>query len=83
MIMLGVALWGVGMGAESLYEGCGCTMTSKKHRASSYGAFEFFFGLAWFLGSWLLGAVYDYSLNTFIIVSVAAQSYCCTLLSFK
>ena len=74
MIMLGVALWGVGMGAqESIMKAAVATMTSKEHRASSYGAFEFFFGLAWFLGSWLLGAVYDYSLNTFIIVSVAAQ----------
>ena len=74
MIMLGVALWGVGMGAqESVMKAAVATMTSKEHRASSYGAFEFFFGLAWFLGSWLLGAIYDYSLNTFIIVSVAAQ----------
>lgn len=74
MIMLGIALWGVGMGAqESIMKAAVATMTSKEHRAGSYGAFEFFFGLAWFLGSWLLGAVYDYSLNTFIIVSVAAQ----------
>lgn len=74
MIMLGIALWGVGMGAqESIMKAAVATMTSKEHRASSYGAFEFFFGLAWFLGSWLLGAVYDYSLNIFIIVSVAAQ----------
>ena len=40
---------------------------------ASASTIVFFFGLAWFLGSWLLGAVYDYSLNTFIIVSVAAQ----------
>ena len=74
MIMLGVALWGVGMGAqESIMKAAVATMTSKEHRASSYGAFEFFFGLAWFLGSWALGAIYDYSLSMFVIISVAAQ----------
>ena len=74
MIMLGVALWGVGMGAqESIMKAAVATMTSKEHRASSYGAFEFLFGLAWFLGSWTLGAIYDYSLPLFIIISVATQ----------
>ena len=74
MVMLGVALWGIGMGAqESIMKAAVATMTSKEHRASSYGAFEFFFGLAWFLGSWALGAIYDYSLQIFIIISVAAQ----------
>ncbi len=74
MVMLGVALWGVGMGAqESIMKAAVATMTSKEHRASSYGAFEFFFGLSWFLGSWALGAVYDYSLTAFVAISVAAQ----------
>lgn len=55
--MLGVALWGVGMGAqESVMKAAVATMTSKEHRAGSYGAFEFFFGLAWFwaAGCWEL-----------------------------
>ncbi len=74
MVMLGVTLWGVGMGAqESIMKAAVATMTSKEHRASSYGAFEFFFGLSWFLGSWALGAIYDYSLTAFVAISVAAQ----------
>ncbi len=74
MVMLGIALWGVGMGAqESIMKAAVATMTSKEHRASSYGAFEFFFGLSWFLGSWALGATYDYSLTAFVVISVAAQ----------
>lgn len=74
MVMLGVALWGVGMGAqESIMKAAVATMTSKEHRARSYGLFEFYFGLAWFLGSWALGALYDYSLSLFIGISVAAQ----------
>lgn len=74
MVMLGVALWGVGMGAqESIMKAAVATMTSREHRASSYGAFEFFFGLSWFLGSWALGAIYDHSLTAFVAISVAAQ----------
>ena len=74
MVMLGVALWGVGMGAqESIMKAAVATMTSREHRASSYGAFEFFFGLSWFLGSWALGAIYDYSLTAFVAISVTAQ----------
>lgn len=74
IVMLGVALWGVGMGAqESIMKAAVATMTSREHRASSYGAFEFFFGLSWFLGSWALGAIYDYSLTAFVAISVTAQ----------
>ena len=74
MIMIGVVMRGVGMSAqESIMMAAVATKMSKEQQTNSYGAFEFFFGLAWFLGIWLLGAVYDYSLNTFIIVSVAAQ----------
>ena len=74
IVLLDVALWGVGMGAqESIMKAAVATLTSNEHRASSYGAFEFFFGLAWFLGSWALGAIYDYSLSMFVIISVAAQ----------
>lgn len=74
MVMLGVALWGVSMGAqESIMKAAVATMTSREHRASSYGAFEFFFGLSWFLGSWALGAIYDYSLTAFVAISVTAQ----------
>jgi len=31
------------------------------------------FGASWFLGSWLLGALYDVNMNTMIFISVGAQ----------
>jgi MFS family permease len=74
MTILGVALWGVGMGAqESILKAAVSTMVPKKSRAAGYGIFECAFGLFWFLGSWLLGVLYDASMPALITVSVAAQ----------
>lgn len=74
LVLLGVALWGVGMGAqESILKAVVTTMVPKTSRATGYGVFEFFFGLFWFLGSWLLGVLYDISIPAMIVVSLVAQ----------
>ena len=74
MVLVGVALWGVGMGAqESILKAAVTTMVPKSSRATGYGIFECAFGAAWFLGSWLLGVLYDVSIPAMIGLSVAAQ----------
>lgn len=74
MLLLGVALWGVGMGAqESILKAAVTSMVPKQSRATGYGIFECSFGVFWFLGSWLLGVLYDLSITAMIAVSVAAQ----------
>lgn len=73
-VAFGVMLWGVGMGAqESILKAAVAGMVPKNNRATGYGIFECAFGLFWFLGSWLMGALYDVSLTAMIVVSVAAQ----------
>ncbi len=73
-VVIGVVLWGIGMGAqESILKAAVATMVPKRSRATGYGIFECCFGAAWFLGSWLLGVLYDQSLVAMVIVSVAAQ----------
>ena len=65
---------GGGMGAqESILKASVATMVPKRSRATGYGIFECCFGAAWFLGSWLLGVLYDQSLVVMVVVSVAAQ----------
>lgn len=72
--ILGVLLWGVGMGAqESILKAAVATMVPKNSRAAGYGVFELSFGVCWFLGSWLLGVLYDVSLPALIAVSIGAQ----------
>ena len=73
-IVVGVALWGIGKGAqESILKAAVTTLVPKQSRATGYGVFECSFGIFWFLGSWLLGALYDYSLTAMIVVSIVAQ----------
>lgn len=72
--VVGVVLWGIGMGAqESILKAAVTTMVPKRSRATGYGIFECCFGVAWFLGSWLLGVLYDQSLLAMTVVSVVAQ----------
>ncbi len=74
VLLLGIGLWGIGMGAqESILKAAVSTLVPKHSRATGYGIFEFSFGIFWFLGSWLLGSLYDVNLNLMIIISLLAQ----------
>ncbi len=73
-LLAGIVLWGVGMGAqESILKAAVSSMVPKTSRATGYGIFECSFGVFWFLGSWLLGVLYDRSIPAMIAVSTAAQ----------
>ena len=73
-LLVGIALWGVGMGAqESILKAAVSSMVPKSSRATGYGIFECSFGFFWFLGSWMMGALYDFSIPAMVAVSVAAQ----------
>lgn len=73
-VIFGVVLWGIGMGAqESILKAAVTTMVPKSSRATGYGIFECSFGIFWFLGSWLLGCLYDVSILLMVCVSVVAQ----------
>lgn len=74
MLLLGVALWGIGMGAqESILKAVVTSMVPKNCRATGYGIFECAFGIFWFLGSWIMGVLYDLSIPAMVAVSVIAQ----------
>lgn len=73
-VLAGIALWGVGMGAqESILKAAVTSMVPKASRATGYGIFECSFGVFWFLGSWLLGVLYDVSIPAMVVISVLAQ----------
>ncbi len=74
MLLIGIMLWGIGMGAqESILKAAVTSMVPKQSRATGYGIFECSFGLFWFLGSWLMGVIYDISIPVMISISVFAQ----------
>jgi len=71
---LGVILWGIGMGAqESIMRAAVGGMVNRDKRATAYGVFNTGYGIAWFLGSALMGILYDISIPALVIFSAAAQ----------
>jgi MFS family permease len=74
LALAGMALWGLGMGAqESIMRAVIAEMIPANRRASAYGIFNAVFGLFWFLGSLLMGVLYDYSMPAVILTSVVLQ----------
>lgn len=71
----GIALWGIGMGAqESVLKSAVAALAPKNCRASGFGIFETVFGAFWFVGSWIMGILYDNCAVIMIIFSTAAQA---------
>ena len=72
--IVGVAVWGVGMGVhESIISAAVATMVSPARRATAYGIFTAAFGISWFVGSALLGWLYDISIPALIAVSIVLE----------
>jgi MFS family permease len=72
---LGIILWGIGMGAqESILKSAVTSIVPRERRSSGFGIFQTLFGICWFLGSWLMGALYDINPLWLAVFSVAAQA---------
>jgi MFS family permease len=72
--LLGMVLWGVGMGAqESIMKAAVATMVPADKRGSAFGIFYLCYGLAWFVGSAWMGVLYDISVSALVGFSVIAQ----------
>ena len=76
MIAAGIILWGVGMGAqESIMKAAVSAVIPRSMRSTGFGIFETGFGIAWFLGSWLMGVMYDINPAYLAAVSAAVQLF--------
>jgi MFS family permease len=74
LALIGSALWGVGMGVhESIIPAAVATMVPQQRRPSAYGIFTAGYGIFWFIGSVIIGRLYDVSVSGLIVFSVAAQ----------
>ncbi len=73
-LLLGMGLWGVGLGAqESIVRAVVAGLVPKDRRGTGFGIFNSSFGLAWFLGSSAMGLLYERSLPGLAAFSLAAQ----------
>jgi predicted MFS family arabinose efflux permease len=72
--LLGVALWGVGVGVhESIIPAAVAPMVPRDRRASAYGLFTAGYGIAWFAGSAVMGILYDVAFPLLIVFSVVVE----------
>jgi MFS family permease len=75
LIFLGMILWGIGLGAqESIMRAVIAQLVPIEKRGVGYGIFNTFFGLFWFIGSFLLGFLYDFSILALVALSVTFQA---------
>ncbi len=69
--LFGMALWGIGMGAqESIMRAAIAGMVPPERRGWAYGMFNTAFGAFWFLGSAVIGILYDISIPALVAFSV-------------
>jgi MFS family permease len=74
LVTLGVICWGIGMGAqESVMRAVIGSMAPPDRRGTAYGLFHTIFGVAWFVGSTLLGIIYDHSVAGVAVLSLVLQ----------
>lgn len=74
LALVGAAIWGMGTGVhESIIPAAVATMVPAQRRPSAYGIFTAGYGVAWFVGSVILGKLYGISLWWVVAFSVASQ----------
>ena len=72
--VIGAAIWGLGMGVhESIIPAAVAPMVPPERRASAYGLFTAGYGVFWFIGSAIMGILYDHSVTVTIAFCVALE----------
>ncbi len=73
--LAGMALWGLGMGAqESIVPAAIAPMVAPDRRASAFGLFTGIYGTGWVIGSVAIGALFYVSLGAVTAFAVACQA---------
>jgi len=72
--LLGMILWGVGLGAQdSCLKAMLSAVIHPENRSTAFGLFDTGFGIAWFAGSAIMGLLYDKSILALVVFSVVVQ----------
>jgi predicted MFS family arabinose efflux permease len=72
--LIGMILWGIGMSAQgSLFQAILTGVIPPAKRSTAFGLFDTGYGIAWFLGSAVMGLLYDKSILAVALFSVILQ----------
>jgi MFS-type transporter involved in bile tolerance (Atg22 family) len=76
-----MVLWGVGFGAhDSLFRAAVAQRIAREKRATAMGVFNAIYGTAWFVGSVLLGVLYDVDPLYTVVAALVLQLAACPIL---
>lgn len=82
-LLLGIILWGIGMGVqESVLRAVVGGLVPIEKRGTAYGLFNSVYGTSWFLGSLLIGFLYDVSLKHVVAFSLTLELFSILFLAF-
>src|SRR5512133_1015546 len=72
--LIGMIFWGIGMSAQgSLFQAMLTGVIPPQKRSTAFGLFYTGYGIAWFLGSAVMGLLYDKSILAVVLFSVILQ----------
>ena len=72
--LIGMIFWGIGMSAQgSLFQAMLTGVIPPQKRSTAFGLFDTGYGIAWFLGSAVMGLLYDKSILAVVLFSVILQ----------
>jgi MFS family permease len=72
--LLGMILWGMGMGAQdSCLKAVLSHVIPSEKRSTAFGVFDTGFGISWFAGSAIMGLLYEKSIPALITLSIVLQ----------
>lgn len=73
-VYISVACWATGLGAQDATLRSGISqVVSMNKRGTAFGAFNAAYGVMWFLGSVMMGVLYDFSLVALVVLGMVAQ----------
>ena len=74
LALIGMVLWGAAMGVqETIMRAAIADLTPVERRGFAYGIFNAAYGVSWFLGSALMGLLYELSINYLILFAVVME----------
>jgi MFS family permease len=72
--LIGMVFWGIGMSAQgSLFQAMLTGIIPPQKRSTAFGLFDTGYGIAWFLGSAVMGLLYEKSILAVALFSVCLQ----------
>ncbi|MFB9835283.1 MFS transporter [Actinoallomurus acaciae] len=75
LVWLGAIVWGAAMGIhESTLRAAVADLVPATRRGAAYGVFTAVYGLAWLVGSTLIGALYGHSIAAVALFTLATQA---------